>query len=246
MISKVNNVKYFEESDGWDIVKFYFKYYGLVRHQIDSFDHFIQNSMQEIIDDMPPIIMIKNVNSTQFQKKNNKKVKMVIRFGQLHLARPTFIEESGTSHTLMPNEARLRNLTYSSPLYCDVYKTLVSVDENDETAGEVVISQDLEKVLIGRIPIMIKSRFCVLNKQGDESLIKYGECVSDPGGYFIINGSEKVIVAQDNYLGIMYIFSRKQKRKNPLKHCRFIPRKECYILPNVDLLLILENGPRPC
>jgi DNA-directed RNA polymerase II subunit RPB2 len=171
--------------------------------------------MQEIIDDMPPIIMIKNVNSTQFQKKNNKKVKMVIRFGQLHLARPTFIEESGTSHTLMPNEARLRNLTYSSPLYCDVYKTLVSVDENDETAGEVVISQDLEKVLIGRIPIMIKSRFCVLNKQGDESLIKYGECVSDPGGYFIINGSEKVIVAQEQLSwNHVYIFKKTETQKS--------------------------------
>ena len=73
MVLNVNNINYFEKSDGWDIVKFYFKYYGLVRHQIDSFDHFIQNSIQEIIDDMPPIIMIKNVNSTQFQKKIIKK-----------------------------------------------------------------------------------------------------------------------------------------------------------------------------
>ena len=62
---------------------------------------------------------------------------------------------------------------------------------------------------------MIKSRFCVLNKQGDESLIKYGECVSDPGGYFIINGSEKVIVAQEQLSwNHVYIFKKTETQKS--------------------------------
>jgi DNA-directed RNA polymerase II subunit RPB2 len=207
--------KQLSEKDSWVILNSYFAHYGLVRHQLDSFNNFVQHSMQEIVDDMPPIIFMKNKSINQLYKKKNKDVKIVIRFGQLHLARPTFIEESGVSHTLMPNEARLRNLTYSSPLYCDITKTILSLDEVKGQNVETVIKQDFEKVLLGRLPIMTKSRFCVLNKLVDDNLIKFGECTSDPGGYFIINGSEKVIVAQEQLSwNHVYIFKKTETRKS--------------------------------
>ena len=68
---------------------------------------------------------------------------------------------------------------------------------SEEKKQEVPYSRSIEKVLLGRIPIMIKSRFCVLDKILPRALLKFGECLADPGGYFIINGSEKVIVAQE-------------------------------------------------
>ena len=119
--------------------------------------------------------------------------KIVIRFGQLHLSKPTFVEDDGIARTLLPKEARLRGLSYSSPLYCDVSTTKLNIYATEDKKQEVPYSRTIEKILIGRIPIMVKSRFCVLDKLLPRALLKFGECLADPGGYFIINGSEKVI-----------------------------------------------------
>jgi len=111
----------------WTILKKFFQEKGLVRHQIDSFNDFIQNNIQEIIDDMPPIVI--NIPFMDSPVSNEKiiETKIVIRFGQLHLSKPTFIEDDGVAHTLLPKEARIRGLSYSSPLYCDISKTKLNV-----------------------------------------------------------------------------------------------------------------------
>lgn len=79
---------------------------------------------------------------------------------------------------------------YSAPLYVDIKKTVIKENEDPvETLHQ--------KTYIGRIPIMLRSTYCLLNGLTDRDLTELNECPLDPGGYFIINGSEKVLIAQE-------------------------------------------------
>ncbi len=109
----------------------------------------------------------------------------VIKFEQIYLSKPTHWEKDGAPSPMMPNEARLRNLTYSAPLYVDITKTIVRHDE-------APVETQHNKTFIGKIPIMLRSTYCLLNGMTDRDLTELNECPLDPGGYFIINGSEKV------------------------------------------------------
>ena len=115
-----NNQNSFFDEKLWNILKNFFQEKGLVRHQIDSFNDFIQNNMQEIVDDMPPIITCIPIYRDKLLDEKIIENKTVIRFGQLHLSKPTFIEDDGVAHTLLSKEARLRGLSYSSPLLLSI------------------------------------------------------------------------------------------------------------------------------
>nr|UXY88284.1 DNA-directed RNA polymerase II second largest subunit [Cryptomonas curvata] len=203
-----------QEEDLWILINSYFKENNMVKQQLDSFNDFIQNKMQDIIDDMPPVVAIYQIDKSTLSNEFSKELKTILRLGQLHLSKPTFIEENGIVHTLLPNEARLRNLSYSSPLYCDISITTIKMINDVNEKKEIILKQERQKILLGRIPIMIKSRFCVLDKLLPSTLEKLGECNADFGGYFIINGSEKVIVAQEQLAwNHVYIFKKNENSK---------------------------------
>ena len=86
----------------------------------------------------------------------------------------------GCCTAVTPHQCRLRDLTYAAPLYVDV----------EYTQGRKI--QRAKKVCIGRMPIMLRSRHCVLAGQADGDLAKLEECPYDPGGYFVVKGQEKV------------------------------------------------------
>jgi DNA-directed RNA polymerase II subunit RPB2 len=120
-------------------------------------------------------------------------------------------ESDGETATLFPKAARLRNLTYSAPLYVDVtkYVTRKSDDGEDEMEQE-----DMPKVYIGKVPIMLRSSYCTLYQNSDKDLTELGECPYDQGGYFIINGSEKVLIAQEKMsTNHVYVFKKRQPNK---------------------------------
>nr|UXY87780.1 DNA-directed RNA polymerase II second largest subunit [Cryptomonas curvata] len=219
-MEKVQNLE-LEERDLLVLISSYFKENNIVKQQLESFNDFVQNKMQDIIDDMPPVVSVHQIdksNLSDFTNQLFKEFKTIIRLGQLHLSKPTFIEENGIVHTLLPNEARLRNLSYSSPLYCDISITILKSIHDSCNKKEIILKQERQKVLLGRIPIMIKSRFCVLDKLLPATLEKLGECNSDFGGYFIINGSEKVIVAQEQLAwNHVYIFRKNESNKSSEK-----------------------------
>jgi DNA-directed RNA polymerase II subunit RPB2 len=108
---------------------------------------------------------------------------------QIYVDRPITFEESNAK-LITPNEARLRNLTYESHIYANILIEITDVDGN-------IKLKEFKNVAIGSIPIMLHSDICILNGQGSEVLRKLGECVYDTGGYFIIDGKEKVIIAQE-------------------------------------------------
>lgn len=129
-----------------------------------------------------------------------------MKFEQIYLSKPTHWEKDGAPVPLMPNEARLRNLTYSAPLYVDVTKTTQRDDEEP-------VEQQHPKTFIGKIPIMLRSTYCLLSGLTDRDLTELNECPLDPGGYFVINGSEKLLIAQEKMAtNTVYVFKKKESK----------------------------------
>lgn len=177
----------------WTIISSYFQDKGLVQHQIDSFDEFMQNGIQDIIDEEKILTVQQIDNTTNIYS---------FEFGKIYISRPTVVNEDlniTTFHLLTPQEARLRNLTYESKLQLEIKYNIISQDGNVNSTTHVIE--------IGSIPIMLKSKYCVLSDLSEESLIEKGECPYDQGGYFIIKGSEKVLIAQERMcMNQIYVF----------------------------------------
>jgi len=167
-----------DEKYTWKVLGSHFSKYGLVHHQIDSFDDYINRGIQGVIDEDPDIVVI--------PKKGQKHV---THFGAIYVGAPSIIEEDRVVKNILPSEARDRDLTYESPIYCDISETTY---EDDVVIEEIVNL----RVLIGRTPVMVKTDLCNLSKLSKEDQIKSGECEFDQGGYFIIKGNERVLVAQ--------------------------------------------------
>ena len=200
------------QEDCWVVISSFFESKGLVRQQLDSFDEFIQNTMQEIVDENSRLMVETSGNVAGIDSELPKKFE--IEFGQVYLSKPTMTEADGSTQPMFPNEARLRNLTYAAPLYMDMRKRTIELIENPST-GEIEESEleveELSKVFIGKVPIMLRSKFCVLHGLSEKDLIELGECPYDQGGYFIINGSEKVLIAQERMsTNQVYVFNKPQ------------------------------------
>jgi DNA-directed RNA polymerase II subunit RPB2 len=171
------------QEDCWVVISSYFEAKGLVRQQLDSFDEFIQNTMQEIVDENGKLVLETSSRVAGVDSELPKKFE--IEFGQVYLSKPTMTEADGSTSPMFPNEARLRGLTYAAPLYMDMRKRTLELIENPAT-GEVEEAEleveELSKIFIGKVPIMLRSKFCVLSGLGDKDLIELGECPYDQGG----------------------------------------------------------------
>ena len=154
-------------------MKAFFAEEGLVKQHLDSYNDFVQNTLQHIIDEIQGITI--EVPGHTYD----------IKFGTIEVDKPRVVEVDGTVRSVYPRETRIRNLTYSAPLYLDI----ILNDEGRES---------LECVNIGNLPIMVKSDLCLLSKHPVEGLISIGEDPDEVGGYFIVNGSERVIVSLED------------------------------------------------
>jgi DNA-directed RNA polymerase II subunit RPB2 len=105
--------------------------------------------------------------------------------------RPTYVNERNETVLLTPNEARLKNYSYMAHVFADVV-----VHYTEEGKAEPMV-KEFKKTWLGEIPIMLHSDLCVLHNQPPDVLRTLGECIYDQGGYFIIDGKEKVIVSQE-------------------------------------------------
>src|SRR3990172_8146154 len=152
------------------IVKKYLEKHSLVESNIISFNNFIEKRMQEIVDEIS-----ETISKEDFE----------VILGKIKVGKPKIIESDGSSSLVMPYEARLRNLTYSAPI------TLEITIKKD---GQI----DSENVEIGRIPIMVGSKACNTYGMSKEELVKNYNDPLDTGGYFIINGNERVMVMSED------------------------------------------------
>jgi DNA-directed RNA polymerase subunit B len=155
----------------------YFKDYSFVQSNIESFNNFIDIELQRIIDDnklIEPTIIPHNIDEFK------------IRLDKIWIKKPELIEADGARRDIYPVEARLRKISYSAPIFMEVSAHIDGIQRESFTTQ------------IGSMPIMLKSKYCHLNKLSREELISKGEDPDDPGGYFIINGTEKVLVTVED------------------------------------------------
>jgi len=174
----------------WDILDLYFKNhkYPFTGHHLDSYRDFIKNNIPNIIKSMNPITMIK------YNDYGSIIMKVDIYVGgengdDIFIDRPITFDNTSPK-IITPYDARLKNLTYETHIYANI---LVKITDD----GDYNYENTFKNIAIGSIPIMLHSDICILNNQGSEVLKTLGECIYDSGGYFIIDGKEKVIVAQE-------------------------------------------------
>lgn len=178
------------EKQTWDVLESYFRDpKALVRHQIDSYNDFVDNKIQKIINEFNPVISYTDFNTDVGKYLTEYHVE----FGDISLSKPVINNNDGELKMMYPNDARLRNLTYSMGLSCDIRQKIVKYNSKtlEKNITEIPI---MKNVPLGKIPIMLQSKYCVLSEQTNKTRSEMGEGEYDEGGYFIINGSEKVIV----------------------------------------------------
>jgi DNA-directed RNA polymerase subunit B len=166
--------------DRWAVMKSFFISKGLVRQHLDSYNDFVERRIQQIVSDVGKI-------EPDIPDKD-----YFVRLGRVEIQNPSVREADGSVRNIAPAEARIRNLTYSSPIYLE----MTPVYRDKKTGMEY--DEETTSVYVGRLPIMLKSAFCRLSAMTPEDLVEAGEDPNDPGGYFIINGSERVLVTQED------------------------------------------------
>lgn len=156
------------------LIEQYFKEHSFVKLNIESFNDFVDSEMSKILfesREIEPTIIPHNIDEFK------------IRFDRIWVEKPTITEADGSTRPIYPIEARLRRITYSAPVFIEVSSHINGVQKESFTTQ------------IGNIPIMLKSNKCHLHKMPKEELIKHHEDPADPGGYFIINGTEKALIS---------------------------------------------------
>jgi DNA-directed RNA polymerase beta subunit/intein/homing endonuclease len=127
-----------------------------------------------------------------------REVEVMVEFSNVQIRKPTIFENNGAVTPMYPNDARLRNLTYAAPVYTDIIATYTLRTPTAAGPPTVTVSQrTLPHVQVGRIPVMVGSDYCLLRDTPEKTPRELGECAEDVGGYFIVQGGERVIISQE-------------------------------------------------
>ena len=186
--------KYFEDNSS-----------AFVQHHLESYNDFFNGGINRIFKQKNPIRIRRSQDESakETSADTDFNLKCDLWLGgkngdKLHFGKPTIHDEE-RSHYMYPNEARLRNMTYAVTIHYDV-EVEYFIKGEGETHGESPTSTTIiEKVFLGRFPIMLMSDLCLLNGFAPLMRFEMGECKNDRGGYFIIDGKEKCIVSQEKF-----------------------------------------------
>ena len=126
----------------------------------------------------------------------NREYEVHLEFSNPQFKKPTIFENNGAVLPMMPNDARLRNLTYAAPLFVDVNVTYIQID-NTQGGRQTIKKRVFPNVHFGKVPVMVGSEYCLLADQKHINPSRIGECGEDMGGYFIIQGGERVCISQE-------------------------------------------------
>ena len=212
------------------LARSYFTHERLVKHQIDSFNRFVEEGLQKVINEQKIIEL--DIPDTY------------VKLGRIKVGKPIVKEADGTKRPLLPADARLRNLSYAAPIYLET----TVIDEGRELEPEIVE--------IGMLPIMLKSKVCNLHPDNidealsisrkvenlesltyDEKLCKAGEDPLDPGGYFIINGSERALVTLEDLAPNKILLEKEEKYGEMIELAKCFSQRAGY-----RALIVVERG----
>ena len=199
----------------------------IISHQIESFNQFMEVDIPEIIHMANPITSYGSPEiplagprsalatatglsttaanalmgtaadgNAVLGKKIQHEYEVTLEFEKISIRKPTIFENNGAIHPMMPNDARLRNLTYAAPLNIDVKVTTTFIDHTRNSIRESNV-RVFPNVHLGKIPVMVGSKYCLLNDQLHVHPSKLGECAEDVGGYFIVQGGERAMISME-------------------------------------------------
>jgi DNA-directed RNA polymerase II subunit RPB2 len=216
----------------WNVIDKYFKDnpYNLVAHHLDSYNDFFSKGIFQIFLENNPIRFVERETESTSEvtgKTNGKSLKIgdkenpnecFLYLGgkkadKIYFGKPIIYDDTSPNdipdpypHYMYPNDARLRSMTYGLTIHYDV-----DVDFIYYVDGEKIeITKTLEKIYLGKFPIMLHSNLCILRGLATEARFNLGECRNDFGGYFIIDGKEKCILSQEKFADNM-LYVRKNK-----------------------------------
>jgi DNA-directed RNA polymerase II subunit RPB2 len=242
--NRVENIEQYIESP-WTIIESYFAgqhLQRLVRHQLESYNSFVNFQIQKTIDMFNPV----HIRSEQQFNPVLKKypLEIFINFNKFQIYKPQIHENNGATKIMFPHEARLRNFTYSSPMTIDLNIHYV-VRTGDELENVQNYHKTIQQIHIGKLPIMLKSSLCVLNqyKHVDEKIT--GECKYDAGGYFIINGSEKTVLGQERAAeNKIYCFnvSKNNTKWSWTAEIKSVPDFKCISPKQITMMVSTKNN----
>lgn len=155
-----------------ELTQTYLSENSLVKQYLESYDKFVANGLQQIID-------AQRVIEPQIEG-------LVIKLGKIRVERPMITEADGSRRPLYPMEARMRDLSYTAPLFLEMTIVMNGVEKKTED------------VFVGELPVMVKSKLCYLHGKTREELIELGEDPQDVGAYFVINGTEKTLMTMED------------------------------------------------
>ncbi len=183
-----------KEEDSKFLVKKYFESKKFTKHNIDSFNEFIEKGMQKVVNEfgeITPDILPIGIRDLR------------IKLGKVWVETPQIKEADGSTNKIMPMEARLRDLTYEAPIMLE----MTAVQGGEE--------REKQSIQIGSLPIMLRSKKCYLNNMKEKELVKAGEDPYDPGAYFIINGTERAIVIVEDLISNKLLVNEKKTGTYP-------------------------------
>ena len=202
----------------------------LVAHQLDSYNEFISNGISQIFKEHNPIVFQKEKNPQTDVYKHISRFYLGGKTGdKIYYGKPVIYDETGTTsrvHYMYPNEARLRNMTYGVTIHYDVDVEFEQEEQQQQQEASEAVSSSTKKftktvtlpqILLGKFPIMVHSNLCMLSGLPKDVIYNMGEDKSDHGGYFIIDGKEKLIVSQEMFADNM-LYTRVRSDDDKYSH----------------------------
>tara|TARA_Y100000389_G_scaffold147689_1_gene146630 strand:+ start:1206 stop:4772 length:3567 start_codon:yes stop_codon:yes gene_type:complete len=229
----------------WEIIRKYFdKQYleRLVRHQRESYNYFINNQIKETIQMFNPVII--HSEHDKDPETGIYSLEIEINFDNFQMFLPKIYENNGAVKLMFPQEARLRNFTYSSPMMIDINVKVINRTGKNLSKVEI-LHKKLPNTRIGAMPVMLKSSICVLTQNKELNCDITGECKFDPGGYFIVSGSEKIVLGQERAAEnkIMCFDIKKNNNKwRWLAEIKSVPIFKCISPKQINITIANKNN----
>ncbi|MFA5105406.1 MAG: DNA-directed RNA polymerase subunit B'' [Candidatus Micrarchaeia archaeon] len=172
----------------------YFRENSLVKQHLDSYNKFIDSGLASDYTDAGIQAVIKRFGNIQPSIEGFE-----LKLGKVRLEKPMIVEADGSKRPIYPMEARLRNLTYAAPIILEIIPVFNGIEK-----------PTYSEVFIGEFPVMVRSKLCHLSNLSEDELVEHGEDANDPGGYFIINGSERSLVSIEDLAPNRIIVSKEK------------------------------------
>jgi DNA-directed RNA polymerase II subunit RPB2 len=229
----------------WLLIKTYFKdryLERLVRHQLESYNNFVNNQLKKTIDMFNPVTI--HSEHDKDEETGLYRLEIFITFDNFQIYRPQIHENNGATKIMFPQEARLRNFTYASPMTIDLNIKIVN-RYGEKMQSTETLYKKIPRVHIGKLPIMLKSSICVLKQNSHMEYRITGECKHDPGGYFIINGSEKTVIGQERSAENRIMCFNVKKGNNKwswMAEIKSIPDFKCISSKQINMTILSRNN----